>query len=106
MSKRMWTDRSVVYVVTAGDDFVPRSAWDFPETFTGAKLQTRNVPLEDARAMVRGFNKTAIERRDTNTAAWDHAWAIAVACPRAKGLDRLVRVRSANLAPRTKGATA
>ena len=102
MSKRMWTDRSAVYVVRSEEDFVPQSPWNFPKAFTGGTLQSANLPLEDARAMVRGLNKANMQRRDENPAAWDHAWAIVVACPRNKFPDGLIRVVSANLAPKAR----
>ena len=97
MSSRMWTDRSVVYVVRTGGDFCPRSPWDFPESFTDARIQVRNIPVEDARAMVRGLNKAAIESWDANHEGWNRQWAIAVVCVRSKGLDRMITVRSANV---------
>jgi hypothetical protein len=97
----MWTDRSVVYLVCAGDDFRPQSPWDIPNSFTDAKLQARNVTLEDARATVRALNKTAVESWQANHDTWDRQWAIAVACARSKGLDKLIRVVSARV--RSKG---
>jgi hypothetical protein len=99
MSK-MWTDRTAIFVVRAGDDFVPLSPWDIPQSFTEARRHSQHVPLEDARAVVRCLNKTAITTRNADPAAWDRQWTIAVACARSKGLDRLICVRSANLAPR------
>ena len=101
MSTRMWTDRSTVYLVRVGSDLRPNSSWEHPQTFSDAKLQVRNLPLEDARAMVRGLNKTAFEAWQHNRDAWDHQWAIVVACVRSKGLDKLIRVVSATL--RAKG---
>ena len=94
MSKRMWIDRSGVYLVRAEEGFIPNSPWDFPKTFTDGRLHTVNVPLEDARAMVRGLNKGFMAARCANPGAWDHAWAIVVACPRSKGWDKRIRVVS------------
>ena len=95
MSK-IWTDRTVIYLVRAGDDFTPRSPWDCPNSFTEARVHARNVPLEDARAAVRCSNKTNIDNYATDPEAWDRQWAIAVASPRAKALDSLIRVCSLN----------
>ena len=94
MSKRMWTDRSAVFVVRADDGFTPNSPWNFPQTFTEGRLHTTNLPLEDARATVRSLNKAFLEARCANPDAWDHAWALVVACPRSKGWDRRIRVVS------------
>jgi hypothetical protein len=100
----MWTDRSAVYVVRANADFLPQSPWNFPETFSDAELRVKNLPLEDARAMVRTMNKTAIEAWQIDHEAWNRQWAIVVACPRAKGIDRRIRVVSANLGKAKGGA--
>lgn len=108
MSKRMWTDRSVVYLVRAGKDFRPQSPWDCPASFTDARLHAQNLPLEDARAMVRSLNKGAVAawetdaakrrsswlRRIFRVARWDRRWAVCVACARSKGWDRRIRVVS------------
>ena len=102
MSKRMWTDRSAVYLVRVADEFRPQSPWDQPEVFTGATLQVKNIPLEDARAMVRGLNKTALASWQADHDGWNRQWAIAVACVRAKGMDKCIRVVSANLAPKVR----
>ena len=95
MSSRLWTDRSVVYIITVGPDFRPQSPWSLPETFLDARVKARNVPLQDARAMVRTLNKTALEAWQFDHDGWDRQWAVAVACVRSKGFDRLIRVVSA-----------
>jgi hypothetical protein len=94
MAGRMWTDRSVVYVVSVGDDFRPISAWDNPQHFTDAQVVARNVPLQDARAMVRGLNKPALEAWQADHLGWGHRWAIVVACARNSGWDRSIHVVS------------
>ena len=100
MATRFWTDRSVVYLVKADEDFLPQSPWSFPETFSAAKIYVKNVSLEDARAMVRCFNKTAIDLRCVDPKTWNRNWMIAGACPRAKGIDKCIRVVSKNMARR------
>lgn len=97
MSKRMWPDRSAVAVVRAEEAFIPSSPWNFPQTFTDGRIVTLNIPLEDARAMVRSMNKQHMVTRQADPTGWDHQWAICVACPKDKGLDRLIRVRSASV---------
>ena len=46
MSTKLWTDRSAVYVVTVGAEFVPVSPWDFPATFSDARLESKNLALD------------------------------------------------------------
>jgi hypothetical protein len=102
--KRFWTDRSVVFIVTAEPDFLPQSPWNIPKGFGEAIAHAANVPLEDGRAAVRTFNKAALARRAENAAGWDRRWAIVVASPRDKGFDRLISVRSANTKAKAIGA--
>ena len=99
-NNRLWTDRSAVFIVQVGEDFRPQSPWNLPATFTQAEIYAKNLPLEDARAAVRTLNKAAIESWVADHAAWDRRWAIVVACPRAKGLDRCIHVVTANLSKR------
>jgi hypothetical protein len=97
MPHAMWTDRSAVVVVVAENDFVPSSPWNFPKAFTAGRIVTVNIPLEDARGMVRGMNKANLENRTKCPASWNHEWALCIACPRDKGLDKMIRVVSAKL---------
>ena len=100
MSDRLWTDRSGVYIVRAENGFLPSSPWNFPREFTEGKMHTINIPLEDARALVRCLNKGFMADRAHNPEVWDHLWAIVLACPRSKGWDKHIRVVSCS---QTKG---
>jgi len=97
MSNKMWTDRSVVCVVTAPEGWHPSSEWSIPPEFTDAKTVAKVLPLEDARAMTRSLNKTFFAKRAANKEIWDRQWAVCLCCPRAKGFDRFIRIASANL---------
>ena len=85
---RPWKERTAVYTIRVCEGFKPTSVCQWPETFTEARLYVRNVSLTDARAMVRAFNKAAMQRREADVPAWDRQWAIAGCCVRAKGRDR------------------
>jgi hypothetical protein len=85
---RPWKERTAVYIVRVGDGFTPTSVCQWPDTFAEGRIHVKNLPLTDARATVRTFNKVAMQRREANPAAWDRIWAIACCCVRSEGLSR------------------
>ena len=106
MSKKLWPDRSVVYIVRADDDFTPSSSWDCPETFSDAKVQVRNLPLEDARAMVRGLNKVALASWQASHDAWAANGRSQSHVPGPRGGTKRIRVPSITRAMQVAGSQA
>jgi integrase len=85
--RRLWKERSCVYIVTVDDDFVPTSAWTWPGTAGPCVIHAENLTLKKARSIVRAFNEASLRNRSAGVAKWDRQWAIAACCTYKKGHD-------------------